>query len=78
MGMTMKKRKKIVRRKTKKVVLSRKHLESEVARLTQKCSERSSECYLLKVQKDALEMKLITLRQAYNRFDSEFVKAIRE
>jgi hypothetical protein len=72
MGMSMKKRKKkIVRSRFKPKPLTRKQLEAEIARLTQKCHERSNECYLLKVQKDALEMKIVTLRQA-------FVKAIRE
>lgn len=73
-----KRKKKIVRKKPKAVVLSRKQLEAEIARLTVKCHERSNECYLLKVKHDALEMKLITVRQAYNRFDSEFVQAIRK
>jgi hypothetical protein len=72
-----KRKKKTSHKKLKLVVLSRKQLEAEIARLEQKCSERSSECYLLKVQKDALEEKLITIRRAYNIFDSEFVRAIR-
>lgn len=68
------------RKKTKKLVLvrqTRKQLEAEIARLTQKCHDRSNECYLLKTQKEALEEKLITIRRAYNAFDSEFVRALR-
>jgi hypothetical protein len=72
-----KRKKKQIRKKTKAVVLTRKQLEAEIARLTQKAHERSNECYLLKVQKDALEEKLGTIRRAYNTFDSDFSRAIR-
>jgi hypothetical protein len=73
----MKRKKKTKGKKLKTVVLSRKQLLAEIARLEQKCHDRSNECYLLKVQKDALEEKLVTIRRAYNMFDSEFVRAIR-
>jgi hypothetical protein len=65
------------RKRKPKVVLSRKQLEEEIARLTQKCTERSNECYLLKVQKGAIEEKLQSLREAYNSFDSAFNRAMR-
>lgn len=65
----MKKRKKKTAKKMSPALVRAhnriKHLETEIVRLTQKCHDRSNECYLLGVQKAALESKIDALRRSF-------------
>lgn len=57
---------------------SRDELEAEVTRLTEKCRERSNECYLLKVKLDALQGQIEQAQRDYRQIRQDETSKILE